>query len=56
MRLLHSVLRQATGMGFNRLRLEVQKTNAVALHLYRKFGFTVTGETDTSYYMERALP
>lgn len=55
-RLLLSVLQQAAGLHFKRLRLEVAKTNAVALHLYRSCGFTVTAETDTSYYMERTLP
>jgi ribosomal protein S18 acetylase RimI-like enzyme len=38
------------------VRLQVENTNPLALTLYQRLGFMVTGETQTHIQMERACP
>ena len=49
--LLDGVLANTRERGFLRCSLEVRKDNQAALALYRKKGFLITGETDSSYLM-----
>ena len=47
--LLHSTLARAVELGAEACFLEVRVSNEVALHLYDRFGFTITG-TRKNYY------
>ena len=48
-KLLDASLRECLKMGATRCFLEVRVSNEVALHLYDRFGFTITG-TRKNYY------
>ncbi len=46
------VMEQGKGLGVP-VRLQVMKVNARALTFYKRLGFTITGDTDTHFQMQR---
>lgn len=53
--LLQATMNLAKERGFANTRLEVNKSNTIALNLYKKSGFISIGESDHTFYMEVAL-
>lgn len=47
--LLRRVLDEGAGLGVRRAMLEVRRSNTPALHLYERFGFSVTGVRSRYY-------
>lgn len=50
--LIHIAIKYAKRAGFEKLSLEVYKSNHSALQLYKKLGFCVALENDESYLLE----
>lgn len=48
-------IHHARRRGFQQVALEVYRSNLSALNLYRKLGFVVAGETDSSHYLNFQL-
>ena len=53
--LLKKSINYAQQIGMNKIQLNVQKTNNLAISLYKKYGFTIIAETPQDYVMSLML-
>lgn len=53
--LLNKTISKVTGKSFNKIKLDVQVDNQIAIALYKKFGFYLSGKIGNKYSMEKII-